>query len=288
MRLKFNRTKLLEWVYITIGVMIASFSVSFFLDPIDLVIGGVTGLGVIFKALLHQDISLYMFIINMILLGVGLIFLGKSFFLKTAYGSIIFPVFVKIFNVIYPYVMSEPLTDKIIVVLFSSLLMGIGLGIVIKYGGTTGGSEIPQNILLKFFHIPYSVSLYLIDGIVVLIGYFVFKDILDVLYGLIYIYLSGLVIDRVVFSGFNKRAVYIISSECDKIKERILIDLGRGVTQIKVVGGFSNTERNKLVCVLSSFEFYKLKKIIEEYDPHAFFYAVRAEEVSGEGFTYGK
>ncbi|MFA6628081.1 MAG: YitT family protein [Bacilli bacterium] len=288
MKLKFNKSKMLEWVYITIGVMIASLSVSFFLDPIDLVIGGVTGLGVIFKALLHRDISFYIFIINMILLVVGLIFLGKSFFLKTAYGSIIFPVFVKLFNMLYKVAFTEPIMDKILVVLFSSLLMGIGLGIVIKYGGTTGGSEIPQNILLKYFHIPYSVSLYLIDGLVIMLGYFVFKEITDVLYGLVYIYLSGLVVDRLVFSGFNKRAVYIISSECDKIKERILVDLGRGVTQIKVVGGFSNTERNKLVCVLSSFEFYKLKKIIEEYDPHAFFYVVRADEVSGEGFTYGK
>jgi uncharacterized membrane-anchored protein YitT (DUF2179 family) len=288
MKLKFNKTKFLEWVYITFGVMIASFSVSFFLDPINLVIGGVTGLGVIFKELLNQDTSFYIFVINMILLFVGLIFLGKSFFIKTAYGSILFPVFVKLFNVIYHALFTEPLQDLLLVVLFSSLLMGIGLGIVIKYGGTTGGSEIPQNILLKYFHIPYSVSLYLIDGLVILAGYFVFKDITLVLYGLVYIYLSGLVIDRVVFSGFNKRAVYIISSESEKIKERILVDLGRGVTEIKVVGAFSNTERNKLVCVLSSFEYYKLKKIIEEYDPHAFFYAVRADEVSGEGFTYGK
>lgn len=288
MKLKIKKEKLLEWVYITLGVMIASFSVSFFLDPINLVIGGVTGLGVILKSLLSYDISLFILLINILLLIVGLIFLGKSFFLKTAYGSILFPLFVKLFSLIYDAISFEPITDRILVVFFSGLLMGIGIGIVIKYGGTTGGSEIFQNILLKYFHIPYSVSLYIIDGLVILGGYFVFHDINAVLYGLLYVYLSGFVIDSVVFSGFNKRAVYIISKENEKIKERILADLGRGVTQIRVIGGFSNQEHQKLVCILSSFEYYKLKKIIEEYDTHAFFYAVRAEEVSGEGFTYGK
>lgn len=288
MKLKVKKVKLLEWIYITLGVMLASFAVSFFLDPVNLVIGGVTGIGVILKYLLKYDISLYILIINLVLLFIGLIFLGKKFFLKTAYGSILFPAFVKLFNIIYSKIVDTPITDKILVVLFSSLLMGIGIGIVIKYGGTTGGSEIPQNILLKYFHIPYSVSLYIIDGLVIIGGFVVFRDINAVLYGLIYIYLSGFVIDSVVFSGFNKRAVYIISQESTKIKERILVELERGVTEIKVIGGFSNEEHTKLVCILSSFEYYKLKKIIEESDPAAFYYAVRADEVSGEGFTYGK
>jgi len=106
-----------------------------------------------------------------------------------------------------------------------------------------------------------------------------------VLYAVIFAYLSGLVMDQIVFSGFNSRAVNIISDKNEEIKQRILNDFERGVTEIKVVGGYTNDEKSKLVCILSSNEFYKLKAIIHEIDPNAFFYVVRASEVSGEGFT---
>ncbi|HHU55346.1 MAG TPA: YitT family protein [Acholeplasmataceae bacterium] len=281
-----NKRKVLEWVYITIGVAIAAFPFSFFLNPINLVIGGVAGIGTILTATFHIDTAFIILVINIILLLIGLVFLGKDFFLKTTYGSIIFPAFIKLFEILYNALINEPVQDRPVIVFFSAIMMGIGIGIVIKYGGTTGGVEIPQNIFLKYFHIPYSVSLYFIDGIVILIGTIVFKDITLLIYGIIFIYLSGFAIDQVVFSGFNKRAVYIISNNSSEIKKRIINEIGRGVTSLKAVGGFSNVDREKLVCVLSSFQFYRLKKIIQECDPNAFYYAVRASEVGGEGFTY--
>ena len=92
--------------------------------------------------------------------------------------------------------------------------------------------------------------------------------------------------DAIIFSGFNKRAVYIISKKHDQIKERLLHDFDRGVTGIKVTGEYTNQEQKMLLCVLSSAEYYKLRTIIEEIDPNAFYFAVRASEVRGEGFTY--
>lgn len=280
--------KWIEWLYVTLGVALTAFSFSFFLEPSSLVIGGVSGLGIIFKELLMIDTALMIFIINLGLLLVGLIFLGKDFFLKTAYGSLLFPGFIKLFNIIYDGLQLEPITDTFLVIIFASLIMGIGLGLVIKNGGTTGGIEIPQKLMQKYLHIPYSVTLYLLDGLIVLSGYFVFHNLSFVLYGFVFIYLCGFVIDQVVFSGFNKRAVYIISSKSEEIRQFILHDLERGVTQMRIVGGFTNQERDKLVCILSNFEFYRLKNIIYKLDPFAFFYVVRASEVGGEGFTYEK
>ncbi|HEY8445385.1 MAG TPA: YitT family protein [Bacilli bacterium] len=281
-----KKRKVLEWLYITLGVAIAAFPFSFFLDPINLVIGGIAGIGTILNEVLQIDTAFIILVINIVLLFIGLFFLGKEFFIKTTYGSLIFPGFIKLFEILFELIVDNPIQDRTIVVFFSSIMMGAGLGIVIKYGGTTGGSEIPQNIFLKYFNIPYSVSLYFIDGIVILAGAIVFKDLAIVVYGIIFIYLSGFAIDQVVFSGFNKRAVYIISNESERIKARIINEIGRGVTQIKVVGGYSNQNRDKLVCVLSTFQFYKLKKIIQECDKNAFYYVVRASEVGGEGFTY--
>ena len=175
----------------------------------------------------------------------------------------------------------------VLIVLFSAILMGIGLGMVVKSGGTTGGSEVVQKVLFKFFHLPYSTSLYILDGVVIVSGLlFQIVDLQTFLYAIVFTYLSGVVIDAVIFSGFNKRAVYIISDEIEAVKEEILHSFERGLTSIRVVGEYSKNERTMLVCVLSSSEYFKLRNFVEKVDPKAFFFVVRASEVRGEGFSY--
>ncbi len=291
----FKKQKVKEYINITLGCILVAFAFSFFLDPNNLVIGGGTGIATILKNTLNINTAITVFVVNAITLIIGLIFLGKDFFLKTLYGSLAVPAFIAIFNLLYKLIPTQEgipwINDKMLVILFSAFIMGVGLGITIKNGGATGGTEIPQNILYKYFRMPYSVSLWLIDGSIVVAGAFFIHDegeIMDphlILYALIFIYISGLVMDQIVFSGFNSRAVYIISDKNEQIKERILNDFSRGVTQIQVVGGYTNEEKSKLICVLSSSEYYKLKLIIHEYDPNAFFYVVRASEVTGEGFS---
>lgn len=290
----FTKEHIKDWSIVTIGNFLVAIAFSFFLDPNNLVIGGSTGLATIFKYLFGIDTDISVFIINALLLVVGLLLLGKDFFMKTAYSTIIFPVMIRILNMVYSLITPEGnilISEPMLVIIFSSLIMGFGIGLVLKQGGTTGGTEVPQKILYKYFHMPYSISLILVDGVIILLGAILINDgeqIIDfhnVLYAIIFVYLSGMVMDQIVFSGFNSRAVHIISSKNEEIKKRILEDFERGVTQIRIVGGYTNEEKTKLVCILSSNEFYKLKGIIQELDPNAFFYVVRANEVSGEGFT---
>lgn len=292
----FTKQYLKELLVVTFGNLLVAIAFSFFLDPNNLVIGGATGLATILKDQLGWDTALTVFIINTALLVLGLFTLGKDFFIKTLYSTLILPVFISICNYAYGLMTPEGtilVSDKMLVILFSSIIMGLGIGVVMKNGGTTGGTEVPQKMLYKFFHIPFSISLFLIDGVIVLLGAILIKsdtvttgiDYTMILYAVLFIYLSGLVMDQIVFSGFNSRAVYIISDKNEEIKQKILDDFERGVTQIRVVGGYTNSEKTKLVCVLSSNEFYKLKGIVHEIDPKAFFYAVRASEVFGEGFT---
>ena len=291
----FSNEKIKEYINISLGSLLVAFSFSFFLDPMNLVIGGGTGIATILKNTIGLNTAITVFIVNVVTLIIGLIFLGKDFFFKTLFGSLAVPAFIAILNLIYgliPLKDGQPwINDKMLVILFSAFIMGVGLGITIKNGGSTGGTEIPQNILYKYLRMPYSVSLWLIDGIIVVIGSFFIHEegqIMDphmILYALIFIFISGVVMDQIVFSGFNSRAVHIISEKNDEIKERILKDFDRGVTQIQVVGGYTNQEKSKLVCILSSSEYYRLKKIIHECDPNAFYYVVRANEVTGEGFS---
>ena len=286
-----------QYILMTIGVMLVALSFSFFLDPYNLVIGGVGGIAIIFKQ--YMDTSLMILIINVALLILALILLGKQSCINSIYGSLMFPVFTKVFNLIYEALktlnngnnlVSE--NNMLLITLIGAIIMGIGLGVVVKYGGTTGGTEIPQNIVFKYWKMPYSLSLFLFDGTIVLLGFIFVRDANGMLqyeyllYAIIFIYLSGLVMDQIVFRGFNKRAVSIISEKNEEIKEKILHDFNRGVTVVNAVGGYTGEARTKLVCVLSTSQFYRLKAIINEIDPHAFYYVVRANEVGGEGFTY--
>lgn len=293
----FTKKLFKEYAFITLGVFLVALSFSFFLDPYDLVIGGVSGIAIILEQ--YMDTALVILLINGALLILGWFLLGKEFFMKTAYGSLMFPIITYPLNLLYEVLVEinhgELLIsneEMLLITLFGAIIMGLGLGVAIKHGGTTGGTEIAQNICYKYFRMPYSLSLFLFDGIIVLIGFLALKSpegkyqFTFLLYAIIFIYISGLVTDQIVFRGFNKRAVYIISEHNDEIKKRILEDFERGVTQVQVVGGYTGKDRSKLVCVLSTSQFYKLKMIINDIDPKAFYYVVRASEVGGEGFTY--
>ncbi len=291
MKALFTKKGILEFIYLTCGVAIASFAFSFFLSPGNIVIGGISGISIIIKDLSGgYNPATIILILNIAMLFIGLIFLGKEFFIKTAYGSVMFPVFIWLFDSIYKIIAIDfSHMDMILIIVFSAIIMGIGLGIVVKYGGTTGGTEIPQRILFKYFHFPYSLSIYIIDGTIVLLGFILMKQEIDfIFYEIIFMFISGFAMDLVVFSGFNKRAVYIISEKTHEIKEELLTNFNRGVTSIKVIGEYSQNEKKMLLCVLSTLEYYKLRDFIGKIDKNAFFYAVRASEVRGEGFSYVK
>lgn len=285
-----KKQKLIEWLYMTVGIIITALSFSFFLEPFNLVIGGVSGLAIILKDVIGINPSIIILVLNIVLLVLGLFLLGRDFFVKTVYGSLMFPLFVWFFSLIYKLVSFENYQtgNLTLVILFSSILMGIGIGLVVRYNGTTGGTEIPQKILFKYAHLPYSVSLYILDGIVVLIGSIYFKNFEIALYAIIFIALSGFIMDMIVFSGYNKRTVFIISEKKELISQAIIEKLNRTTTIIKSTGGFSKESKDILVCVLSTFEFYKLRSIISECDKQAFYFVFKANEVSGEGFTYEK
>lgn len=288
-----NKKIINEYLLMTLGIAIGGFSFSFFLNPNNVVVGGVSGIGVILKNFFNIDPAIIILIINITLLLFSLLFLGKDFFIKTIYGSVMFPVFIFIFDEIYKFINTK--TDNfdftklnpLLVIVFSAIIMGFGLGLSIKHGGSTGGVEIPQKVLFKYCHIPFSISLYFIDGSIILLGYLSLNQSIEtLLYEIIFLVLNGFILDTVIFSGFNKRALYIISDKVEEIRSVILKELDRGLSSVDVIGEYSGSNKKMLICVLSSSEYYKLRNKVEEIDPKAFFFAVRAHEVRGEGFSY--
>ena len=316
-KIKITKKHIKDFLTINLGVFLMAMAYSSLIDRNKLVIGGVGGIATILSNAitgLKINSSFIILIINLVLLLIALIFVGKKFFLKTLYTSLIYPVYVfmfeKIILLLQDVVPDLSLTKEelaiklsdialgqdaanaimagsyLLVIIFGAVISGFGLGLALKKGASTGGVDIIQQILLDRFKIPFSISLLMIDGTIVTVAAIYFKDFFMILYGFLFIYLSGVVLDAIVFSGFNSRAVYIITSDPEAVKNKIYSVLERGVTEIYSRGGYRQEDKKMLVCVMSNNEFYKMKTLILEIDKRAFIFVARVSEVHGEGFTY--
>lgn len=316
-KIKITKKHIKDFLTINLGVFLMAMAYSILIDRNKLVIGGVGGIATILSNAitgLKINSSFIILIINVVLLLIALIFVGKKFFLKTLYTSLIYPVYVfmfeKIILLLQDVVPDLSLTKEelaiklsdialgqnaanaimagsyLLVIIFGAVISGFGLGLALKKGASTGGVDIIQQILSDRFKIPFSISLLMIDGTIVTVAAIYFKDFFMILYGFLFIYLSGVVLDAIVFSGFNSRAVYIITSDPEAVKNKIYSVLERGVTEIYSRGGYRQEDKKMLVCVMSNNEFYKMKTLILEIDKRAFIFVARVSEVHGEGFTY--
>ena len=271
-----------HFIYVNIGILLMAFSFSFFLEKNNIVTGGVTGLSLIITKFIDIDTSFIVLILNLIILLLCLIFLGKKQFISALYGSLIYPVYIYLIDLIIKNVNLE--LDMFLTIIFSSFVLGLGLGLVLKYNYNTGGTDILQQILHKYFHIPYSVSLYFLDGSVVLIGGLVY-NISTALYAIIFVFISGYVMDAVIYGGFNKRACFIISDKKDEIKNFVINEIVRGVTEVYIKGGYLNNDKKMLIIVLNTNEYIKLIKEIDKIDKNAFLFVTKTSEVRGLGFS---
>ncbi len=279
-----KKKRLKSFIIMNVGIMIAGLTTAFFLSPYNIVSGGVTGIAIIMQDFLKQYFSIFILGTNLILLSISYFFMGKTYFIKSLYGSISYPLYIALFQWIYEKLPIQNV-DLFLVVLFSGILMGFGLGLSFKNGSSTGGVDIVQAILFKKFNIPYSKTLYVVDGIIILIGIFKF-GFAGGLAAICYMYISGQIMDNVIFGGFNKRAVYIITPEIEKVKTIILEKLERGATKIVARGAYNDDLRDIILCVLSTNEYFVLRRAIEKIDPTAFMFVTKATEVLGLGFSY--
>lgn len=286
-----NKAKIIDYLYITLGVFIVVLGFYFFLMPINLVTGGVMGLSVILKETLGDNvpISMYVFIANVLLLIIGGIFLGKSFFIKTIYATLIYPVFIFLLEFIDPNLIVGQLTEGkfLISSVFGGLVIGAGLGIVIKRNATTGGMDVVQKIMYRFLKIPFSWALYLTDGIIVLLAIFIFGIELS-FYALGSMIISGVTIDWILLAGKSGYTVFIVTENYESLKQGIYDEIDRGITRVRVVGGYSNQDKDLIICTISRVELHTFKLLIKRLDPNAFSFVTKTSEAFGHGFSSEK
>ncbi|MCK5761664.1 MAG: YitT family protein [Candidatus Izimaplasma sp.] len=276
-------TKYEQYAMITVGIILMALGFYYFLFPAELVAGGVSGLALVFNKLYEFKLSYIVFAFNLILLAFALIFLGKKVFIKSIYGSILFPITLYLFEYFLPLIDIQG--DYVLAVTFGGVFLGVGFGLVIKYGGTSGGTDIPIKILNKRLKLPLSVSIYLVDGFIILLGVIVFYadyGIVNGLYAIITMVISGKVADIVIVGSNSKKAVQIITDFPNEIKEAIYNAVYRGVTEIEILGGYSKTRKTMLVTVITRSEYYLVRNIVARIDETAFVYVTSATEIQGD------
>ncbi|MDP2966314.1 MAG: YitT family protein [Pelolinea sp.] len=272
----------LDYFFIAAGAFVQALAMRLFLIPGLMVSGGISGASQIINYFTKWPIGVMVLVGNLPLLVLGWRYLGgRRFALRTATAVFLFSVFTD--GLAYFLPLKGATTDKVLVALYGGVVLGIGLGLVYRGRGTSGGSDILGRILNHYRGIAISQAYLITDGLVVLASGFAFGwD--KALYALFVIYISGMAAELVSEGNNLYRMAFIITSEHKVVARQILTLLERGVTIMPGTGGYSNQSRPVLYCVLTRAEVNLLKAIVHEADPDAFMVIGQANEALGEGF----
>ena len=274
-----------SFLLINFGLLITAVGMYFFLIPADLAAGGVAGLAIVINNLLpNLPVGLIMLIFNSVLFVVAFIVIGKEFGGLTIYNSLLLSGFVYIFELISP--MNGPLVEDLLVnLIYGILISGAGMALIFNQNASTGGTDIIAKIISKFTNLDIGKSLLIADSAIAVAAITVLGIEVG-LYSLLGIILNSTIIDKVI-AGFNtKYQVAIISNEQETINRFLTEEMGRGVTILDAIGGYSREKKGVIHIVVPRREYGIIKKKVMEVDPKAFIWINLVSEVHGEGYTF--
>jgi uncharacterized membrane-anchored protein YitT (DUF2179 family) len=287
-----------SYFLLTLGAGVTALAINIFLVPYKIAPGGLSGLATIIYYMTggRLSIGVTMLAINVPLFVMGYKFIGRNFFFRTLYGTIMLSVIIDLTDKYIGEFTKKMLLDGtsgsstapdiLLYSIIGGFVSGIGLGIVLKMDGTTGGTELAAKLLNRVFKtLTIGQMLLAIDALIILFAIAYFNSILIGLYSLVSLFITIKVIDAIVEGVDYARAVFIISEKQDEISRRILVELDRGVTELKGRGVYSGNDKNVLLCVAARTQVQRLKEIVHEIDRNAFMILTDVREVLGEGFT---
>ncbi len=274
--------KQLAWDYllVTLGALLTAFAFVAFFLPHDIAPGGVTGIATVLSSVTGLNVGLLSFLINLPLFAIGWRRVGLRFAVRSFISMILLSLLIDVMPEF------DLAGDMMLAAIFGGVTMGAGLGLVVRAGATTGGTDMAAMIVHEhwsMFTVP--MVLFAIDGIVVIIAALNF-GVQAGLFALVSLYTSTKTMDSVI-KGFNTAMQFlIISARQEEIIRRVHTELDRGCTRLEATGTYEGRKNGALLCVVSRTEASRLKKIVSECDPHAFVTVCDVHEALGEGFSY--
>lgn len=277
-----KKSSVFDYFQIIIGASIVGLAFNIFLLPSRIAAGGISGVSTILYELFGYNPAYVQWLINIPLILLGLVLAGKEFSAKTIVGTFFVPFIIFATSGIEVSI-DNPLLSSI----YGGIMLGIGLGIVYRGNGSTGGTALIAQLLKKYTGISSGFSQLIVDGVVVVTSAFVFNFELA-LYALMSIYVTSKVIDFVQLQTSPTKLVLIITENEDKIQSIIQNEMDRGLTKVKSTGGFSNNDKTMIFCVVEQSEAVYLKKLLQTAEPTSFVIFLNASEILGSGFSKSK
>jgi len=285
------------YLFITIGAAITALAINIFLVPYKIAPGGLSGLATVLFYLSDGKlpVGITMLVINIPLFLLGYKFIGRRFFIRTIYGTIILSVIIDLTETYMSDFAKKLLInggstastpDILLYSIIGGFLSGIGLGIVLKMEATTGGTELIAKLLNRpIKSLTLGQLLLGVDTAIILFAIIAFNSILIGLYSLVSLFITTKVIDAMVEGLDYARAILIISEYHEEISKKILISLDRGVTELKGRGVYTGKSKDVILCVVDRTQVQEVKKIVQSIDKNAFMIFADVREVLGEGFN---
>ena len=242
---------------VLVGNAILAFTVVAFIVPHGVIMGGATGIGLTIAHYVPVDLSIIIFIVN----------------------SILF------LSIVQKIPGIDGLTDNLMLAtLYAGALLGVGIGLIVRVGSSTGGTDIVALVLNKWFHIPVAGLLYVIDFLV-LGGQVFFSDTEQIMYGVLMLVLETAILNKVMLLGQSQIQLFIISEEYEHIREKMLKELDAGVTMVHVETGYGQENQKGVLCIIPNRKLYSVKELVQSIDPKAFITITQINEVRGRGFS---
>ena len=274
-----RREQFLAWAQIVIGCVIGAAAYPTCLDPGKIAPGGLTGVAMILKHLWGWDIGITSLILSIPLFIIGYKAMGRVFAFRSLVATILFSLMIDLLP------LQEIPVEPILGTLYGGILLGIGLGFILRGGATTGGTDMCARLVHKYLpFMSVGMFLFLIDCVVVIAAWF-FIGSSEALYALICIFVSGKAVDMVMLGLSSNKACFVITDAWEQVSGRIMTEMERGVTQLTAKGAYTGKDRPVVLCVLPPQEVARLKEIVRKEDEKAFMFVTEAHEALGEGFS---
>ncbi|HCB64677.1 MAG TPA: YitT family protein [Ruminococcaceae bacterium] len=277
-----------KWIKILLILLcnaIFAFGIAAFIIPCGLLSGGTTGIALFVQHICGLPVVVTVWTINISMLLLGWFVFGKNFVLSTILSSVCYPLFLDLFQRLLGDFRFT--TDILLSTLFAGLLVGAGVGLILRMGASSGGMDIPPLVLNKYTGISVSVFLYAFDTVILILQAF-FSDLEKILYSIVVTLLTSLIINKVMLIGKSQVQVMIISEKYREINTAIQTTLDRGSTFLQSITGHLQKEQLIVFSILSPRELPNLNRIVSQIDPMAFMTVTKVNEVRGRGFTLKK
>lgn len=276
---KEGRQLLKDYALIALGTFLAALSLPLFFLPYDIAPGGISGISTVLASVLPLSVGLISFVLNVPLFLIGWRTVGWRFAVRSFIAMTLMSLFIDLVPV------RDVSGNAMLASVFGGVLLGVGLGLVVRAGATTGGTDMAAKMIhSRVAFLPIATILFMIDGLVVAVAALAF-GLQAALWALISLFVSSQAMDNVI-KGFNTAMQFmIISRDSEEIVRRIHTEIDRGCTRLMAEGTYSRLPVGTLLCVVSRTEAPRLKKLVAEVDPQAFVTVCNVHEALGEGFT---